>query len=113
MKPLVVKKSTPVQKIQSERVKGELKPLDKYEEDIRNGENTRFAVNFFKTGGSVRSEIEFASGNEAQDFAKQTLAEGMFRAALIYAIDEYDHAVLHSTLRKGEDKFSYPEVQRW
>lgn len=113
MKPFVVKKSAPVQKVKPERVKGELKPLDKYEEDIRNGENTRFVVNFFKTGGSVRSEIEFDSGSDAQEFAKQTLAEGMFRAALIYAIDEYDHAVLHSTLRKGDDKFSYPVAQRW
>lgn len=113
MKPFVVKKPIPSQKVQSDRVKGTLKPLDKYEEDIRNGEDTRFVVNFFKTGGSVRSEIEFGSGSDAQDFAKHTLAEGMFRAALIYAIDEYDHAVLHSTLRKGDDKFLYPAVQRW
>jgi hypothetical protein len=113
MKPFVVKKSAPVQKIQSERVKGELKPLDKYEEDIRNGENTRFVVNFFRTGGSVRSDIEFTSPTDAQTFAKESLGEGVFRAALIYAIDEYDHAVLHSTLRKGDTQFVYPAVQRW
>ena len=113
MKPIFVKKSTQTKKVQSERIKGELKPLDKYEEDIRNGEHTKFVVNGFKTGGSIRFPEEFVTATGAQEFSRQVLSEGVYRAALIYAIDEYDHAVLHSTLKRGDDNFSYPKVQRW
>ena len=113
MKPFVVKTSVPAKKVMSERIKGELKPLDKYEVDIRDGKNTKFFVNGFKTGEVYRFPVSFDTPEEAKGFAKTTLAEGVYRAIFIYAVNEYDHGVLFATIRKNDTDFKYPQLNRW
>jgi hypothetical protein len=113
MKPFVVKTSVPAKKAMSDRIKGELKPLDKYEVDIRNGEKTKFFVNGFKTGEVVRLPVKFDNPEEAKEFAKATLSEGVYRAIFIYAVNEYDHGVLYATIRKNDTDFKYPQLNRW
>lgn len=81
--------------------RGELKPMDAYEESIRN-RATGYNVVMFQPGMSSRVYQSFDDLPEAIEYSKEVLKEpNRIRSAMIYAIDENNHHALMGTINRG------------
>ena len=91
--------------------KGDLKPMDAYEQGII-ANASYYTVTLFQHGSSTRAYAQFKTVEECKEYCKDELNKDTpFRAAMAYAVDEYDHFALMFTLRKGEEDFKYPLIK--
>jgi len=77
--------------------KGELKPMDAHEQEIR--ENAKYYnVILFQPATSSRHAMSFELLEHAKKYAEVTLSEpNRIRTAMIYAVNEYgNHAMMGS-----------------
>lgn len=91
--------------------KGELKPMDQYEQDIRDNA-IAYNVVGFTPGSSSRMYMSFEDVNHAIMYSKQLLKDEVrIRSAMIYAIDEYEkHALVGTINRDMQYKEVVPQV---
>jgi hypothetical protein len=85
--------------------RGELKPMDAFEEGIRNSA-VAYNVVMFQPGVSSRVYQSFAKLQEAIEYSKVVLKEpNRIRSAMIYAIDESEHHALVGTVKRSDCEF--------
>lgn len=93
--------------------RGELKPMDEFEETIRAGA-VAYNVVMFQPGVSSRVYQSFENLDHAVAYAQVTLGElNRIRSAMIYAIDEYNHHALVGTVNRHEGVFKKVEPKRY
>lgn len=85
------------------RKKGEATDMDLYEQSIRENADT-YAVITFKPGSGMKTARVFNNDQlkHAIEYSKVLMQEKTFRirAAMIYAIDEYNHHALVGTVNE-------------
>lgn len=92
--------------------KGELKPMDEFEEAIR-ANAVAYNVVFFQPGQSSRVYQSFEDLNIAIKYSAVTLSEpNRIRTAMIYAIDENSHHALVGTMNR-DGVFKKVEPKRY
>lgn len=80
--------------------RGELKPMDAYEQKIRDNA-VAYNVVGFSPGSSTRVYMSFADLKYAIAYAKQLLTDEVrIRSAMLYAIDEYESHALIGTMNR-------------
>lgn len=93
--------------------RGELKPMDAFEEGIRDSA-VAYNVVMFQPGVSSRVYQSFDNLTMAVEYGKATLQEpNRIRSAMIYAIDESDHHALVGTISRHNLEFKEVEVKTW
>lgn len=93
--------------------RGELKPMDAFEEGIR--ENAvAYNVVMFQPGVSSRVYQSFEKLEHAIAYGKVTLQEpNRIRSAMIYAIDEHNHHALVGTINRHNGVYKEVEIKRY
>lgn len=83
--------------------RGELKPVDADEENIRSNAKY-YTVVGFRPGHGRKLYQQFENLEWAKHYCKQLLRDGSLRlrAAMIYAVDEYDRNALVGTMNLDE-----------
>lgn len=85
--------------------KGDLKPMDAFEESIRNNA-VAYNVVMFQPGKSSRVYQSFEELEPAIAYSKIVLEEpNRIRSAMIYAIDEHQHHALVGTVNRHDLAF--------
>lgn len=80
--------------------KGELKPMDEFEEAIR-ANAVAYNVVCFQPGASSRVYQSFEKFDAAVKYSEVVLSEAnRIRSAMIYAIDEQNHHALVGTMAR-------------
>jgi hypothetical protein len=93
--------------------RGELKPMDEFEESIRNNA-VFYNVVMFQPGVSTRIYQSFEILEHAIAYGKVVLSEpNRIRSAMIYAIDQDNHHALVGTINRGNLEFKKVEVKRY
>ena len=93
--------------------RGELKPMDEFEEAIR-ANAVAYNVVCFQPGASSRVYQSFEVLEHAIAYGKVVLAEpNRIRSAMIYAIDAQDHHALVGTINRGSLEFKKVEPKRY
>lgn len=92
--------------------KGDLKPMDVFEETIRANASS-YNVVFFQPGQSSRVYQTFQDLDNAIKYSAVTLSEpNRIRTAMIYAIDENNHHALVGTMNR-QGVFKKVEPKRY
>jgi hypothetical protein len=93
--------------------RGELKPMDAWEQTIRSNA-VAYNVVMFQPGASSRVYQSFDNLPMAVEYGKIVLQEpNRIRSAMIYAIDEGDHHALVGTIGRHNLQFKEVEVKTW
>ena len=93
--------------------RGELKPMDAFEQSIRDSA-VGYNVVMFQPGQSSRVYQSFDNLTTAVEYGKVVLQEpNRIRSAMIYAIDESDHHALVGTIVRHNLEFKKVEVKTW
>jgi len=93
--------------------RGELKPMDAFEEGIRESA-VAYNVVMFQPGVSSRVYQSFENLDHAVEYGKTVLLEAnRIRSAMIYAIDEHDHHALVGTVNRHDGVFKPVKVSRY
>ena len=93
--------------------RGELKPMDAFEEGIRNSA-VAYNVVMFQPGVSSRVYQSFDNLTTAVEYGKVVLQEpNRIRSAMIYANDESNHHELDGTIVRHNLEFKKVEVKTW
>lgn len=93
--------------------RGELKPMDEFEESIRNNA-VFYNVVMFQPGVSTRIYQSFEILEHAIAYGKVVLSEtNRIRSAMIYAIDQDNHHALVGTINRSNLEFKKVEVKRY
>jgi len=93
--------------------RGELKPMDEFEETIRE-RAVAYNVVMFQPGVSSRVYQSFSNLEHAVAYGKVTLSEpNRIRSAMIYAIDENNHHALVGTINRHDGVFKKVEPKRY
>lgn len=93
--------------------RGELKPMDAFEEGIRNSA-VAYNVVMFQPGVSSRVYQSFTELQEAIEYSKVVLKEpNRIRSAMIYAIDKNEHHALIGTVKRSDGVFKQVEPDRY
>jgi hypothetical protein len=93
--------------------RGELKPMDAWEQTIRSNA-VAYNVVMFQPGASSRVYQSFDNLPMAVEYGKIVLQEpNRIRSAMIYAIDEGDHHALVGTISRHDLQFKEVEVKTW
>jgi hypothetical protein len=93
--------------------RGELKPMDAWEQDIRKNAVT-YSVVMFQPGVSTRVYQTFDNLEMAKKYGEVVLSEpNRIRAAMIYAINEGGHHALVGTINKHDMKYKEVEPKTW
>ena len=93
--------------------RGELKPMDEWEETIRNNA-VAYNVVMFQPGKSSRVYQSFDNLTMAVEYGKIVLQEpNRIRSAMIYAIDESEHHALVGTINRHDCVFKKVEPKRY
>lgn len=93
--------------------RGELKPMDEFEQTIRE-RAVAYNVVMFQPGASSRVYQSFENLDHAVAYAQVTLEEpNRIRSAMIYAIDEFNHHALVGTVNRHDGVFKKVEPQRY
>lgn len=93
--------------------RGELKPMDAWEETIR--ENAvGYNVVMFQPGKSSRVYQSFDNLKMAVEYSRVVLEEpNRIRSAMVYAIDETNHHALVGTMRREDLTFKHVVPKTW
>jgi hypothetical protein len=92
--------------------KGDLKPMDEFEETIR-ANAVAYNVVCFQPGASSRVYQSFECFDTAVEYSKVVLSEAnRIRSSMIYAIDENNHHALVGTMAR-DLKYKAVEVKRY
>jgi hypothetical protein len=92
--------------------RGELKPMDAWEESIRKSA-VFYSVVMFQPGVSTRAYQSFEDLGMAQEYSKIVLQEAnRIRSAMVYAIDENGHHALVGTMSR-DLKWKKVEPKTW
>jgi hypothetical protein len=93
--------------------RGELKPMDEFEESIRNNA-VFYSVVCFQPVASSRVYQSFDILEDAIAYGKSILTEpNRIRSAMIYAIDKDRHHALVGTIKRSNLEFKKVEVKRY
>lgn len=93
--------------------RGELKPMDAWEETIRNNA-VAYNVVMFQPGASSRVYQSFDNLQMAIEYGKVVLQEpNRIRSAMIYAINDGDHHALVGTINRHDLKWKEVEAKTW
>ena len=93
--------------------RGELKPMDEFEETIR-ANAVAYNVVCFQPGASSRVYQSFELLEHAIAYGKAVLEEpNRIRSAMIYAIDRDQHHALVGTINRDNLNFKKVEVKRY
>ena len=93
--------------------RGELKPMDEFEETIRDSA-VAYNVVMFQPGRSSRVYQSFEVLEHAVAYSQTTLSEpNRIRSAMIYAIDENNHHALVGTVNRHDGVFKKVEPKRY
>ena len=93
--------------------RGELKPMDEFEESIR-ANAVAYNVVMFQPGASSRVYQSFELLETAIAYGKVILSEtNRIRSAMIYAIDRENHHALVGTINRGNLEFKKVELKRY
>lgn len=93
--------------------RGELKPMDAWEETIRNNA-VSYSVVMFQPGTSSRAYGSFDNLDRAIAYGKIVLEEpNRIRSAMIYAIDKDDHHALVGTINRHDLTFKKVELKSY
>jgi hypothetical protein len=93
--------------------RGELKPMDAWEQTIRSNA-VAYNVVMFQPGASSRVYQSFDNLPMAVEYGKIVLQEpNRIRSAMIYAIDEGDHHALVGTIGRHDLQFKEVEAKTW
>lgn len=93
--------------------RGELKPMDQFEESIRE-RAVAYNVVMFQPGKSSRVYQSFDTLEPAIVYSQEVLKEpNRIRSAMIYAIDENTHHALVGTVNRHDLAFKKVEVKRY
>lgn len=93
--------------------RGELKPMDEFEETIR-ANAVAYNVVCFQPGASSRVYQSFELLEHAIAYGKAVLKEpNRIRSAMIYAIDRDQHHALVGTINRDNLNFKKVEVKRY
>lgn len=93
--------------------RGELKPMDQFEETIR-ANAVAYNVVCFQPGASSRVYQSFEILEHAVAYGKAILVEpNRIRSAMIYAIDQENHHALVGTINRGSLEFKKVEIKRY
>lgn len=78
--------------------KGELKPMDAHEQQIRDNA-VQYNVTFFQPGTSTRVHMSFEELVHAVKYCEVTLKEpNRIRTGMVYAVNEYGNHALVGTM---------------
>lgn len=78
--------------------KGELKPMDAHEQEIRDNA-LKYTVTFFQPGTSTRVSMTFEDLNVAKKYCEVTLKEpNRIRTGMVYAVNQYENHALVGTM---------------
>ena len=92
--------------------RGELKPMDAWEEGIRNSA-VAYNVVMFQPGATSRVYQSFEDLTMAQEYSKVVLQEAnRIRSAMVYAIDENGRHALVGTMDRNL-KWKKVEPKKW
>lgn len=92
--------------------RGELRPMDAWEESIRKSA-VAYNVVMFQPGASSRVYQSFEDLVMAQEYSKVVLQEAnRIRSAMVYAIDENGHHALIGTMSR-DLKWKKVEPKTW
>lgn len=93
--------------------RGDLKPMDEWEESIRS-QAVAYNVVMFQPGSSSRVYQSFDNLPMAVEYGKIVLQEpNRIRSAMIYAIDESNHHALVGTINRHDGVFKKVEPKRY
>lgn len=93
--------------------RGDLKPMDSFEQHIRDNA-VYYTVTLFQHVSSTRAYNNYNSLEEAKDFAVAAMRDDTpYKAAMVYAVDSDGHFALECTRRRGEERFKYPVIKRY
>jgi hypothetical protein len=93
--------------------RGELKPMDAFEQSIRDSA-VGFNVVMFQPGVSSRVYQSFDSLPMAIDYSKSVLKEpNKIRSAMIYAIDKHEHHALVGTVKRSDCEYKQVVPSRY
>jgi hypothetical protein len=93
--------------------KGNLKPMDAFEESIRN-RAVSYNVVMFQPGKSSRVYQSFTELDMAIEYSKTVLNEpNRIRSAMIYAIDKDQHHALVGTVNRHDLAFKKVEPKHY
>jgi hypothetical protein len=93
--------------------RGELKPMDAFEQSIRDSA-VGYNVVMFQPGQSSRVYQSFNELQPAIEYSKTILQEpNRIRSAMIYAIDKHDHHALVGTVKRNDLIFKEVELSTY
>lgn len=93
--------------------RGDLKPMDEFEEVIRKNA-VGYHVVGFRPGKSSKLYQKFATLQDAREYASNSMNQSLgLRCMMIYAIDEYDHHALVETIDQYDLQFKKVEPKRY
>jgi hypothetical protein len=93
--------------------RGELKPMDAFEQSIRDSA-VGYNVVMFQPGVSSRVYQSFDNLQMAIEYSKVVLQEpNRIRSAMIYAIDKNDHHALVGTIKRNDLTFKEVELSTY
>ena len=93
--------------------RGDLKPMDEWEERIRS-QAVAYNVVMFQPGQSSRVYQSFDNLPMAIEYSKIVLKEpNRIRSAMIYAIDETNHHALVGTVNRHDCEYKQVEPSRY
>lgn len=93
--------------------KGDLKPMDAWEESIRDAA-VKYNVIGFRPGRNSKAYGSFDMLWAAQAYAKELMQQPLgLRCVMIYAIDEYDHHALVATVNQYDKEIKKVEPKRY